>query len=179
MPLLAVVLILADTTLYRTEEKGKIGWIKRVVEPDSNGVVITYLSPESRILARLDSHYVPILVRKWHRDTLIYELTVNDSLRVRDRDKMKTLEKNYPFYDRHTLDFVLGRIDKKRVLVFLPEREYEWVRLYYDDHKITLRPENFFFALFGIKFEFWFDDSANMVRYQDAFGRKLERIKNK
>jgi len=41
-----------------------------------------------------------------------------------------------------------------------------------------LRPENFFFALFGIKFEFWFDDSANMVRYQDAFGRKLERIKN-
>ncbi|HID31783.1 MAG TPA: hypothetical protein EYP24_00190 [bacterium (Candidatus Stahlbacteria)] len=176
MPLLAVILILADTTLYRTEEKGKISWIKRVVSIESGLTKLTYESPENRIIALLDTNLVPMEIRKWHLDTLIYELEVRDSVRVRDRERLKVLGLIYPFYDRHTLDYVLGRIRAEKAVIYLPEKGYEKVCLNYDEDKITLRPENFFLRMFGVKFEFWFDSSGCLIRYQDAFGRKMELV---
>lgn len=177
MSLLAILLILSDTTMYQTIEKGKEDWMRRVVDAANQKLV--YETSENRIIAILDSNYVPIEIKKWHLDTLIYGIKVlGDSLYVTRRGKEKVLPLEYPFYDRHTLDYVLGQIRKKKVLIFLPEREYEKARLFYDEkeRKVTLKPESFFFQMFGIKFEFWFDDSGTMIRYKDAFGREIKRV---
>ncbi|HIE06372.1 MAG TPA: hypothetical protein EYP58_06180 [bacterium (Candidatus Stahlbacteria)] len=182
MPLLAVILILSDTTMYQTFEKDKESWIRRIVTIDDQGcLTLIYDSPENRTVAVLDSNFVPIKIKKWHLDTLIYQLTVNGSLAVTRRGEEKVLPLEYPFYDRHTLDYVLGLIRKEKILIYLPERDYEKARLIYDEEggKVTLKPTNFFFQMFGIKFEFWFDDSGRMIRYKDSFGRELRITSSK
>lgn len=116
----------SELIVYRTQEKGRVGYLTADIRRDSGKIFINYTS--DRILdVTIDQQDLRTLyVRKIIAGVKDYEFErTGDSIWALYRGKEKVYHIAQPVYDRHTLDYVFRRpydsLYRKEILLSLPE----------------------------------------------------------